>query len=350
MRRNTRLETTKTQHPIDFVVTWVDGNDRIWQAKKAGCSKTGDGRIDSSDKRYRDWGFLRYLFRSIETFAPWANKVFLVTCGHTPEWLNMDAAKLVFVKHEDYMPQKYLPTFSSHPIELNLHRIAGLSEHFININDDIILTRSVQPDFFFKQGLPVLCPELHAILPKGHADIMAHIYVNNISATNRHFDFKRLLQDNKSKWFNPKAIGLKAVMENIFCAQYSEMPGIRPLHLAYPLLKSTLIEVWHSEPELLDHASLNRFRSAEDVSQQIFWYWQMASGKFVPQASRRLGRSYDIDKDLKEIVSAVRKQKYAQVCANDMGGFENQEEFERAKNSLLAAFESILPDKSTFEF
>ena len=32
-------------------------------------------------------------------------------------------AKVVWGKHEDYIPKQYLPTFSSHPIELNMHRI-----------------------------------------------------------------------------------------------------------------------------------------------------------------------------------------------------------------------------------
>jgi hypothetical protein len=33
----------------------------------------------------------------------------------------------------------FLPTFSSPAIEANLHRIAGLSEHFLYFNDDVFL-------------------------------------------------------------------------------------------------------------------------------------------------------------------------------------------------------------------
>ena len=104
--------------------------------------------------RYREWDTLRYWFRAVEKYAPWVNQVYFVTCGHVPKWLNMDAPKLHFVRHQDYIPEQYLPTFSSHPIELNLHRIEGLSEHFVYFNDDFYLTAPVQETDFFVNGLP----------------------------------------------------------------------------------------------------------------------------------------------------------------------------------------------------
>ena len=47
------------------------------------------------------------------------------------------------MRHEDYLPDEYRPAFSSHPIELNLHRIKGLSERFVYFNDDMYLLRPV---------------------------------------------------------------------------------------------------------------------------------------------------------------------------------------------------------------
>ena len=46
---------------IDFIITWVDGNDPVWQKEKAKYSgqTTGDDRV----KRYRDWEFLQYWFQ-----------------------------------------------------------------------------------------------------------------------------------------------------------------------------------------------------------------------------------------------------------------------------------------------
>ena len=120
---------------IDFVIPWVDGSDPEWLAEK---------RIYKPDMpddavRYRDWDILRYWFRGVEKYAPWVNKIHFITWGHLPEWMNPECKKLNIVNHRDYIPEKYLPTFSSHTIELNIHRIKGLSQQFIYFNDDTIL-------------------------------------------------------------------------------------------------------------------------------------------------------------------------------------------------------------------
>jgi len=50
-----------TENPIDFVITWVDGQDNAWRKQKAHYNHTEDE--DDSNVRYRDWGLLRYYFR-----------------------------------------------------------------------------------------------------------------------------------------------------------------------------------------------------------------------------------------------------------------------------------------------
>lgn len=123
---------------IDFVVTWVDGNDPIWQASKAKYAELADITLNS-DARYRDWDIFKYWFRAVEKYAPWVNKVFLITEGHLPEWINLEHPKLVHIKHSDYIDEKYLPTFSSHPIEWFYHKIPGISDTFVSFNDDMFL-------------------------------------------------------------------------------------------------------------------------------------------------------------------------------------------------------------------
>ena len=110
---------------IDFVISWVDGNDKEWQKERE--KYIVENNNDNSDVRYRNWDNLKYWFRGVEKFAPFVNKIYFITYGHLPEWLNVNNPKLVIVNHKDYIPEKYLPTFNSHTIELNLHRIKGLS-------------------------------------------------------------------------------------------------------------------------------------------------------------------------------------------------------------------------------
>lgn len=142
---------------IDFVLPWVDGSDRAWLAEKRKYQSVerGGGCSDieaNSGIRYRDYGMLKYWFRAVERFTPWVNRVFFVTCGQKPDWLDESNPKLRLVNHSDYIPPEYLPTFQSNPIELNLHRLADLSEQFVLFNDDTVLLRPVNPDFSLKTG------------------------------------------------------------------------------------------------------------------------------------------------------------------------------------------------------
>lgn len=139
---------------IDFVITWVDSNDPAWQKEFKTYLPQNHCMNDIRTERYRNWDNLRYWFRGVEKFAPWVNKVHFISCGQVPDWLNLNAPKLHFVKHSDYIPAEYLPTFSSRPIILNLHRIKELSEHFVIFDDDCFLIDKVEPKRFFRKGLP----------------------------------------------------------------------------------------------------------------------------------------------------------------------------------------------------
>ena len=110
---------------IDFVILWVDGSDEKWLKEK---NKYTNIKGDASINRFRDFGNLQYLFRGIEKYADFVNNIFFITWGHIPSWLNVNHPKLKIIRHDQFIPNKYLPTFNSNVIELNLHRIKDLSE------------------------------------------------------------------------------------------------------------------------------------------------------------------------------------------------------------------------------
>ncbi|MDE5761203.1 MAG: Stealth CR1 domain-containing protein, partial [Bacteroides sp.] len=186
---------------IDFVITWVDMNDPKWQTEFSRYSGNKDNTKNGvSEARFRDNGFLKYWFRGVEKFAPWVRKVHFVTCGHYPNWLNLNAPKLHFVKHSDYIPLKYLPTFNSHTIELNMHHIEGLSNRFVYFNDDFFLIDNVSPERFFHHGQPCDMAVLNAI---STGDI-AHILLNCIQNINLHFNKREVIKTAWHKWINVK--------------------------------------------------------------------------------------------------------------------------------------------------
>ncbi|MDE2384312.1 MAG: stealth conserved region 3 domain-containing protein [Alphaproteobacteria bacterium] len=135
---------------IDVVYTWVDGNGAT--GRRAG-PLSWFFRGDAQPARFRDNGELRYSLRSLELFAPWVRKVHLVTNGQVPAWLNVDHPKLRLVCHRKiFASARHLPSFNSHAIEAQLHRIPGLAEHFLYFNDDLFLGREVAVSDFLTLG------------------------------------------------------------------------------------------------------------------------------------------------------------------------------------------------------
>ena len=336
---------------IDIVVTWVDGGDADWAREKRKWQAEAGAKVDDGAERYRDWGLLKYWFRGVARFAPWARKVHFVTCGQRPEWLDPRCPRLNLVDHADYMPELYLPTFSSHPIELNLHRIEGLAEHFVYFNDDMFLLRPVGEELFFRNGVPVHPARLHAILPVDDAnrEIMNHIYLNMMTAINRNFDSKASIAANKSKWLGPREKSPKELAMNLFNAQHNAFVGFGDEHLPVPITISTMEEVWEKEGPLLEETSLRKFRDARDVSQYLFRYWDLASGNFEPIDVRRLGKRYTISSEIEPICDVLRGQRQPMVCLNDMNEPCTDEMYEDIRTALTDAFESVLPEKSEFE-
>ena len=150
------VDRAPTVEPVDAVYTWVDGSDPELQAT---LERFRHGPIDghsTGNRRFRDNGELKYSLRSLERHAPWVRNVFIVHGGNPPPWLDTSRPGLCTVRHEEIFPDpSVLPTFNSNAIELNLHRIPGLSRRFLYLNDDLFLGRDTPLAWFIPpDGLP----------------------------------------------------------------------------------------------------------------------------------------------------------------------------------------------------
>ncbi|MBO4906888.1 MAG: Stealth CR1 domain-containing protein [Bacteroidaceae bacterium] len=327
---------------IDIVIPWVDGSDPEWQNEFKKYRTLSTGRDDNSEIRYRDWNNLQYLLRGIERFAPWVRKVHLVTTGQKPKWLNVNAPKLNFVKHEDFIPTEYLPTFSVRPIELNLHRIEGLSEQFIYFNDDYFLLRPVKPERFFRNGLPCDMAILDT-LPMGGP--RGHMLMNDMNVVIQHFHRNSVLKSYLWKFLNP--VYGSQLLRSIPLMLFSVFPGFRNQHMPQAFLKSTLCEVWEAEEPLLREVSSHRFRDITDVNQYMFRFWQLMSGKFHPTNIAKGTCRYNLsDRDADKLAAAIRAQKSEILVMADS---EDVSDFHALVVKINAAFDAILPEKSSFE-
>lgn len=143
---------------IDLVYLWVNGNDPQWLTKRNACiGKTEEKSAVNCDGRYADNDELKYSLRSIDKYAPWLRRIFIVTDNQVPVWLDTSNAKVRIVDHKEIMPDVCLPCFNSAVIEHFLYKIPGLAEHFIYANDDMFINKPVTPETFFgKDGLPIV--------------------------------------------------------------------------------------------------------------------------------------------------------------------------------------------------
>lgn len=328
---------------IDFIVTWVDGSDENWINEKERYNPDASG---AACYRYRTLGTLKYWFRAVEKYAGWVNKVHFVTWGHIPPWLNTECDKLNIVKHSDYIPSEYLPTFSSNPIELNLHRIEGLSEQFVYFNDDVILNDYVEPGFFFKRGLPCDFAYIDNVFFESSDDMFAHIQVSEANEIGKSYSYIKSFFKHPFKYVNfryPFTINVKNILK---LENKNQFAGIKYHHLASPFLKQTFVDAWNERGDLLDRVSRNRFRTPYDVCQGYLRDRQITEGRFFPVSKKSRGRCFRVENDNSEFIDALLKSEYKVVCINDNPFDVN---FEKASLEITGAYETKLPDKSSFE-
>lgn len=330
--------------PIDFVVTWVDDNDDEWNKKKGNYSTKQVSATNgmNSKKAYRDWETFNYWFRGVEKFAPWVNKVYLVTDNQKPKWLNVKNTKLTLVNHTDFIPKEYLPVFNSNAIEANVHRISGLSEHFVVFNDDMFITSTLQPkDFFNEKGLPVGRTAINPIVPDRYGT--ANFQVNNMEIINDYFSKKEII---KNAQLYSLRHGMKNLLRTLLYGNSKFFFGFWEDHMPYPLLKSTYEEIWKKEKKILEETSRSRFRENSDTNIWLFKYWQFASGN-ISVRNEEIGKLFSLDwADDVKLWELILSGKYKIMCIND--GFDIKDET-YIKESLNNAFEKLLPEKSSFE-
>lgn len=334
---------SNTNHmEIDFVVTWVNMDDPEWRAEFAKYSnKTVTEKNSVTDARFRDYGFLRYWFRGIEKFAPWVRKIHFITSGQKPEWLDENNPKIHLVNHRDYIPHEFLPTYNSVVIERYIHRIPGLAEHFVYFNDDFYIINHISPERFFRNGLPC---DIAAFQYNPSWSQWYRRIKNNIRLINKHFDKPEVMTKFHDKWFD-KSYGSRARW-NYLLKYYDKFITLRTPHNAQPYLKSTFEEVWEAEGKELTATSANRFRDSSDYTPELFRTWQICKGDFQPYNTYSDTKMFPLMLKSRQAIKAIYNQSYSLICLNDNIHIRD---YDKVMQDVRDAFESILPEKSSFE-
>ncbi|MFF3646109.1 stealth conserved region 3 domain-containing protein [Streptomyces sp. NPDC002564] len=259
----TELLVKDVDFPVDAVYTWVDDSDPEWRARRDATRGGGDTSADDGAVRFRNRDELRFSLRSLAMYAPWIRHVYLVTAGQTPSWLDRDHPGLTVVDHRDLFadPGACLPTFNSHAIESQLHRIEGLSEHFLYFNDDMFLGRPTAADtFFLSNGLARFFWSSASVpaLPVSDAD------EGYLAAAKNNRELLR--------------------------AEFGRTTTHSFFHVPYALRRSVLTEIAERFPERTAATARSRFRSTGDLAlvSSLHQHYAYLTGRAVPG-----GISYD---------------------------------------------------------
>ena len=182
---------------------YVNGEDPKWQEQYAAFAG------HEPAKRFRDWGMLPWQIRSIRRFLPCVDKIYLVVA--LPSQVPAEvASEVTVILHKDIIPEQLLPLFNAASIEMFLHRIPGLKNRFLFLNDDLIpLMPGGEEDFF-------------------DGDNICRGFSRHILAPNT---FKRTVRNSDA--LARKAAGLKP------CPVF-----IRPQHTVGPLFKDVCEDLY----------------------------------------------------------------------------------------------------------
>lgn len=148
------------EFPVDAVYLWVDDSDPTWRARRdavrvqLGLDTAQQAAPALAAQHFRDRGELRASMRSLQMYAPWVRHIYLVTDDQCPSWLDAQHGRVTVIDHtEIFADPDALPTYNSHAIGSQVHRIPGLSDHYLLINDDVMFNSPVTPhDFFTPTG------------------------------------------------------------------------------------------------------------------------------------------------------------------------------------------------------
>ena len=295
----------KSTH-MDIVITYVNGLDPVW--KKDYERHTHQPVLE---KRFRDWGTLRYLFRGIEKHMAFIRKVHLVVSheSQVPEWINRNEVHIVL--HSDIIPQEYLPTFNCNPIEMHLHKIAGLDEEYLYFNDDIYPLQECCSEEFFREQ-------------RGLLGMSTHWFACGM--------FKQICKNSDT--LARKVLGMRPSLR-----------FLRPQHVCTPMLKSECAALYALAEEEIK-ASLTPIRAASNLNQYLYLDYMYLKGKLI---NHRLSKKHISlgAVSVRRLRKSILQPTHKLICINDVQ--LSEERYHTLRSALLEAFETRFPEPSKYE-
>lgn len=259
-----------------------------------------------------------------------------------------------YVDHKDFIPYEYLPTFNSHTIEHNFHRIINLSEHFVVFNDDMFINASITPEYYFKNRLPCDAPFEHVFTPRCYFPEIDGWGINiidfcNTQVVNAHFNRKEVTKANPKGWYGGYLgwkYRLQAYLIRLF--KRTEFQHFYTPHNEKAFLKSVYEEAWSKEGEMLAK-SCTKFREEVSLNNYFFRYWQLASNKFYPVNYIETRKVIQLEQNnLRVLEKEMFNINIKSLCLNDSSRCDYNS-YQALKPQVIQLFERKFPQKCSFE-
>lgn len=297
--------------PIDYVITYVDGSDPVWQKEY----EVASGKKINAEKseRYRSWDNLKYNLRAVEQNLPFIRNVYLVVSGpsQVPSWVDRETVHVVY--HKDIIPEKFLPVFCSTAIEMFLGFIPGISENFIYANDDTFVMHKCDETDFFINGKPVL----------------------NYSVSTSKYNFGSQYEIQLSNSFKLAQQASGKSVKGKKCV---------PPHSVNPMSASSFKKTWEKVGPSIEKL-ITKFREDENCNQYLFSFYDRLTDNFA--RSNTINGNYlnFVDRSLSSVCKDIEKCKKKLLCINDFG----VSNFNLFKEKINETFDKLFPNMSKYE-
>ena len=228
----------------------------------------------------------------------------IVMCdSQVPKWVNREKVHIIY--HSDFIPKKYLPTFSSSLIEVFLPFLPLVEEKFIYGNDDLIPCRKLPKKFFFRGNIPCYNIEIRDYFETAPGDLVRRNAYNLING--------------------------KKQNQRVASTQHST--------ISYRI---SLIKNCFNKYKKIILKSLSKCREDKNLNQYMYAFYQFMEDTII-NIKHNIALYYLKPNNIEKIISKNFK-KYDFVCLND-----EIEMTEKDWNKIQLKLEKLFPNRSRYE-
>ncbi len=272
------MSAEKDQNSIDFTVIYF-GDDK---------TQSDTYPFVRRKRMYAGSRIIQFI-RNVIQYADWVRYIFIICIDPLPDDPVLHDERIITVNPSEFMPPSCVDSENINAIELNLHRISGLSEQFVYFPSGSFLIGKVKPSFFFRDGLP--CDYAVESMFETPDMYERHVLINDILQIKAKFNRNESLSYYRWKFLSPRY--LPGMIQNTYFwflryweigwrSRRGDFWGFEDHNFPLCTLKSLCEKLWTVFPEALKGTCSHISENEKDVDHSLIRFYQYASGQFSP--------------------------------------------------------------------